>query len=1007
MPPAAIIPRWIMAALMLAAMQSHGRAADAPPLPAAPPAAVSQPGKVIVRVGTHGTFGRVVFVVPRGVIGQMALNDGNIVTLSMPGAGDVPDSAHTTLHVTSIGGGNNAARLTLAPDSHPVLWQESGRIVVDVYAGKTPPTHLRATGGTAAPDPALARPAAPAKLGGATPQDAPRQPPRTPLSNLAQDDAQPSSPAASSLASSGSASSGSASSGSGAPPIEAQNAAPSPVTAAPLDAPPPSSAATPPDPVATDGLVAARVPVEAAGGQDAILIPFDRGVGAAAFSRAGVAHVIFDDGKPVDTVQLKDDPVFGSARITLLPAATHFAMRLAPGKRLSLHRREDGWVVAVVAQAGAADAAHIVMKSGVIGIEIPQAAATVVMDDPVTGGRLLVGTVRAEGPAVPVPHASPEFSLLPSWSGVLVAAESDRLALRALKNGFSLATATGPKLAAVVGSQAEQAMEDAGTLTRHFDFTPLPLATRRARLLSDQAAAAAAPKLGRFAPRVRTAQDMLALGLNREAGGLLRVAMQDDPGQAQNADALGLLGMADWLAGRGDGAALAAPALGASDETALWRAILRPASDGKAAATLANTWRLLLAYPEPLKRRLLPLAADIMLNGGQRGAAEALLARIPASILDPQRARALQMAGKTDQALALLDRLGNGRDRKVAASSLRDAVELRLASGKITPAAAAAALDRHLYAWRDDALEADQRLRIAALRGQAGAWRSALSLLRETDALDPAVHDRARALERQVIANLLASSEAAHVAPLDLVALVEENADLLAEKDASETLAPILVEKLLALDLPQRADPILAKLMAATAAPDAKAILGGRLAALRLEQGDSAGAKAVLAASDATGLPASVTAHRAVLQARALSLDGTDDAALSVLAAQDGQEALELQAQLLEKRKDWPRAEGVLQRLVRASLPATGPLSDSQQDLVLRLASAASEAGDMALLQQMQGGDGPRLSAGPRAELFQALSTRPIQALADLPRSAREAVAARAVPAAFASYDTH
>jgi len=1009
---APIIPRLRVTSLMLAAMLAHSHAADAAPAPATASAAVSSPGKVIVRVGTHGTYGRVVFVVPRGVVAQMAQNDDNTLTLSMPGAGDVPDSLRTTLNVTSIGGGNNEARLTLAPDSHPVLWQGAGRIVVDVYAGKAPPVRVRAMGGTAHLDAPPVPPAAPAKPDGVAPKNGPPQLPLKTLSNLAQNGAQPSTPAPTSSAPTSPAPTSPASSSQVASSAavttnEARDAAPSPVIATPLDAPTTSSAAAAPDAIATDGLVAARVPVEQAGGQDAILIPFDRNVGAAAFSRGGLAHVIFDDGKPVDTVQLKDDPVFGSARITLLPAATHFAMRLAPGKRLSLRRRADGWLVAVVPQSGPVDAAHIDIKGGVIGIEIPQAAATLVMDDPVTGGRLLVGTVRAEGPALPVPHASPEFSLLPSWSGVLVAAESDRLSLRALKKGFSLAAATGPKLAAVLGSEAEQAMADAGSLTRHFDLTPLPLVTRRARLLSDEAAAAAAAKLGRFAPRLRTAQDMIALGLNREAGGLLRVAMQDDPGQAANADALGLLGMADWLAGRGDGAALGAPALGASDETALWRAIVQPGVDGKAAATVANTWRLLLAYPEPLRRRLLPLAADIMLKGGQPMAAEALLARVPASMLDPQRARALQMAGKTDQALALLDRLGNGRDRKVAASSLRDAVELRLASGKITAAAAAAALDRHLYAWRDDALEADQRLRIAALRGQAGAWRSALSLLRETDALYPDVRDRVRALERQVITNLLSSSDAAHLAPLDLVALVDENSNLLAEKDASATLAPILVEKLLALDLPQRADPLLAKLMAATEAPEAKAILGARLAALRLEQGDSAGAHAVLAASDAAGLPASVTAHRAVLQARALSLDGADDAALSVLAGQDSQEALEVQAQLLEKRKDWPRAEGVLQHLARASLPTSGPLTDAQQDLVLRLASAASQAGDMALLQQMQGGDATRLSAGPRAELFQALSTLPIRALADLPRSGREAVAARAVPAAFASYDTH
>jgi hypothetical protein len=353
----------------------------------------------------------------------------------------------------------------------------------------------------------------------------------------------------------------------------------------------------------------------------------------------------------------------------------------------------------------------------------------------------------------------------------------------------------------------------------------------------------------------------------------------------------------------------------------------------------------------------------------------------------------------------MLDHVAAGRDRKQAAVAGRDAIEIRLAAGKITPAAAADALDARLYDWRDDAQEADQRLRVAALRSAAGLWRPALAGLRETEALYPATRARVHAGERRVIADLLASSAASHLAPLDLVALVGENADLLSEKGVSETLAPMLLDKLLALDLPDRAEPILARLMASTVAPEAKAALGAKLAALRLDAADSAGARDALALSDTVGLPAALAGHRAVLQARALLLDGKDDAAMALLVAQETPEALDMQATLLEQRHDWHRAEAVLQALVHASLPAAGALTESQQDLLLRLASAASEAGDIAFMQQLQSGDATRLAAGPRAQLFQALATRPIQAVGDLPRSAREAEAARAVPAALASYD--
>ncbi|MGC8468697.1 MAG: hypothetical protein ACP5NI_02215, partial [Acetobacteraceae bacterium] len=45
-----------------------------------------------------------------------------------------------------------------------------------------------------------------------------------------------------------------------------------------------------------------------------------------------------------------------------------------------------------------------------------------------------------------------------------------------------------------------------------------------------------------------------------------------------------------------------------------------------AAAGFAATLPLLLAYPGPLRARLLPLAAETMVRGGQQAAAAALIA---------------------------------------------------------------------------------------------------------------------------------------------------------------------------------------------------------------------------------------------------------------------------------------------------------------------------------------------------------------------------------------------
>ncbi len=919
-----------------------------------------------VRIGEHAGFGRVVFSVPSGVR-ESVTQEGDRLVLHLPGAGGVTGLKQGPSNVSRIYGGQDQAELQLVPGSHVRVWHSDGHVVVDVYPGAAQ-TPAREVGRSA-----NSVPVAPMRI-----------PPLGPGITLVPDGPpQAQAPAAKKADISGG-------------PIAPTAAAGASARA--------SGAVPEPGPAAPDGLVAERLPDDGVPGEASILVPFDRMVGAAAFPRGGVAHVVFDDSKPLDLAGLKDDKVFGAARVTLLPAATHLSLPLSPGARLRLQRRTDGWVVTVAPAGEAGASAKLSLDKGAVTIAMPFAADTVVMDDPATGGRMLVGTVLGSGPGVAVPHVSPEFALLPSWAGVVVAATSDRLMLRTGKAAFNLSNGGPPALAAQL-ADANGSAAEAAALTRHFDFPPLPTPALLMRLRAGLRAAGSAPKMARLAQRVQAAQAMLALGLDREASGLLRAAQQDDPAQSRNPDAAALLAMADWLAGVDAGAAMGDAALGKSDEIAMWRALMQPATADRrpAAATLAATWRLLLAYPDPLQRLLTRPMADTMLQGGQLGAADSMLSRVADPALDDLRAAALVQHGHLPEALLLLDRVSARTDRKQAAAAARAAVEMRLAAHQIKPAKAAAVLEKRLYAWRDEPTELSQRLRVAALRSQGGGWRQALALLRETDGLFPEAHDQVHAAELAVIADLLRAGQAQRLPPLDLVALVEESADLLAAKDASSTLAPVLLDKLLALDLPDRAEPILITMMAATTAPDAKAGLGAKLAALRLDGARPAEALAALDASDSDGLSSPLQASRLFLRARALAAGGQADNALALLAGVKTPEALNLQAQLLEDRKDWSRAEAVLLELARVTLPTDGKLTVAQQDLLLRVVSAASEAGDIAALQQMQSNDALRLDPGPRRALFQALVQQPVQSVRDLPRSGREAVAARAVPAALTS----
>jgi hypothetical protein len=945
----------------------------------------------IFRVADHGSFGRVVFQLPASATSsptqtRVQTQAGDLLTLTIQGAGPIAAAvpgADLTRHVRGIDTAIDTAILRLDPGSTARVWRQDGRLIVDVFAPGAAPAAAPPIAPSPAAHPAARLAGADSAPPAATPKPAPAP------STLAAAPLNPATPPP--------------------PPAEAQRQ-PDPAQAAED----PTQPAQPPAQSLgnTDSLLAVRLP----GPDDAILLPFAPATGAAAFIRNGQAVAVFDDSKAIDLSGLRADPVFGAARISLLPAATVLTLPAQPSRFIALHREKPGWVLRLQPGRGPAEGAPIRFSAGVLTVAAPHPAGSVVMVDAETGGKLLVGTVRDHGPAVLVPHASPDFTLLPSWEGVVVLAGSDRAALRAVRAGFTLQAATGPPLSAILDDASQAAMARAGALTHRFDFPPLPVPDLLLRLDGDTEAAAAAPKQARFEPRLRVAQDMLALGMDQEAAAVLNAARADDPAQQNRPDALALLAMAAFLESGADSAPAPGPAvspldnaaLGNADEIALWRALLpaHPIPVPERAAVAAADWRLLLAYPDPLRRRLLPAAASLLLDGQQTEAAAALLADSDDPSLDLARARLLRAQGKTDAALTLLDQVTAGDDRKAQALARRAAIDMRLAAGTLTPAKAAASLLSHLDDWREPDLEIATRIRAGKLLVQADDFRHALATLRDTERLFPAAHDSVHEAERQAVAALVKGGAASRLSPLDLVALVEENRDLLAADDVASSLTPVLADKLVALDLPERAGKLVAALMEATAAGAAKAALGDRLAGLRLDQQDAMGAIAALDASDSADLPAECVESRLIKRARAAILIGRNDDALRLLATSASHEALTLRASLLEASHDWRGAEASLQMLLGADVPKAGVLTDAQQDLVLRFASAASQAGDTAALRALQDGLARRLTPGPRAALFQTLAALPVRSVADLPRSGREADAARALPTALSQYDS-
>ncbi len=194
--------------------------------------------------------------------------------------------------------------------------------------------------------------------------------------------------------------------------------------------------------------------------------------------------------------------------------------------------------------------------------------------------------------------------------------------VRAVNDGFLL---TGGKqgLAMAPSSAAIQAQADAAGMTRRFDLRDQPAETLLQRLHGQVAAAALAAPLARGPLRLDAAETMLSLGFGAEAQAMLGLAATDDPAMGERADAIGLGAIAALIAGRvAEADGIDDARLTGSDEVALWRAVraaeIAPGSPA-AATGFAATVALIDVYPAALRRRLLPLAFETMIEGGQGG----------------------------------------------------------------------------------------------------------------------------------------------------------------------------------------------------------------------------------------------------------------------------------------------------------------------------------------------------------------------------------------------------
>lgn len=783
-------------------------------------------------------------------------------------------------------------------------------------------------------------------------------------------------------------------------PAPARSVAPAPPSAG---AAAPTVAASPPADLPVVQPMSIAASLQGPPGQSTgLLLPFDRDVGAASFQRNHRLEIVFDSQKPIDLSGVAADPRFGRARFVLLASGAMLDIPCETACPMRVSRVADGWLVT----PGDTAPDRLDPATVVDGLVFPfgQPGRVVVVADTDSGATILVGTVRDSTQRAATSLRTPSFRIVPALLGLAVERIADRIELRPTPTGFLLIDPYR------TGSAHE------GTIPANFSHVvqlwPVQPAEqwRRYKLaLAD--AASRAPGARRHA-RLDAARSALSLGFGREARRLAVVADEDAPGGAEQSQSAFLTASGAFLAHDPDAETLLNdPRIGNSDEAVLWRSlsIARAApQDRPAARVIADRLDLLLAYPDGLRRAIVGDAALSLATGGDEGG-RALLSRFQDTVGPVALARALA-AGKgrrSVDALAQLDRLVHDADPATALAAAREAIETRLQAGTITPAQAAKLLDQHVYDGRVVGRELPVMMRVEALKAQAHDWAGALADLRQASGLFPeAMADIRRAAGAVIVAISGLNAPRAGEGPSDTaldpfsaVGLIESYRDLLPPDFDRAGLSVGLADRLVSLDLPERAADYLRQAAAKAQPGEERARDGLALARLLLDGGDPTAARAALDDVDRSALPPAMATQRTVLDARLLSMGGNDEAALTELAPLQDRAALDLKATILAKAKNWQAEIPVLAALLADRVPA-GPhgksaLDADVQDLVLRLAGALEQAGQAEALAELKRDWAADFPNGARRDMLELLAAPTVTSVGDLTRSGADLAATR------------
>ncbi len=982
--------------------------------------APAKPSRIVTRQGDHGTFVRLAVDWP-SKIGYDVRRDGDRIEIAFTRPGDIDlKRARAVLpkelvQIEAVNGDVARIYLTLAPGARLRDFRLGRTVVLDIMrpaqqtaaapALRLPdkaaqPDATQPSTIAAAPEPA-SKPTAPATLAeppaAAPPKaESPAQQPLAEPPQPAPEFALQSLPALPEAAP--------------APPAE--ETAKTGETVKPEEKPAQAAQPTPPPmPEIEQAALPPRPPVDVqikvAPGDNGtkIMFTWPEAVPAAAFRRNGALWLAFD--MPSNDV----GALFDDARVARLGRASKIdipdvtIIRIAEATPLGVSMTASGksWIVDVtdggkIAPKQTIEQRRETLADGASSLLLrtngPGRVAKVI--DP-SGGELYVVPVRPAGLGIAEQAGWPEFQLLPSYQGIVIASLGDAITVDSLSQGVVITTRPQGELGPIAeepqegeqvasqdqepkqpepepAKQPEPPKEAQPILVSVPGLFDLPTwrrggeATFTADLRRLESSVTGASEEEEAEARMALGEFYFAHGLIEEAESALSQIGREGRSSLDQRQLTLLTGAVQVLDGQLDKAraSLSGKSLQGVAEANLFQGLLAAKEEkwDEAAQYLTGALPNIADYPKPIREDIYLTAGAALNSAGNPIAAkrfaDALRLDQPSrdaqdrlTYLDGQIAL---RAGERDQALALWASLSDSDLDDIKALSQFDLVEERLKGGELKPAEAIAPLEALRFVHRGGEFEFKLLRKLGALYLDENQPRKGLVALRSAAANFP---NRPEAKEigdqmSSAFRELYLDGGADRLSPLTAVALYDEFRELTPAGLEGDRMMSLLADRLVKVDLLGRAGEFLDTLVAKRLSGLDKAHAGARLAAIRmLDQKPELALKALKDSAVDEVLPPDLAAERKRLEARATFDSGDTLGGIRMLEGDSSLEAKWLRADMQWRVREWPAAATALGDLVEGEEQAMADERAALKDATDPTKNPAAAVGSAEAEQQL------------------------------------------------------